>query len=34
VLSNRQYYAPLWAIAEAEHNRIQTRYKFNPVSKL
>ena len=26
--------APLWAIAVAEHDGIQTRYKFNTVSGL
>jgi len=26
--------APSWAIAVAEHDGIQTRYKFNTVSKL
>ena len=26
--------APLWAIAVAEHDGIQTRYQFNTVSKL
>jgi len=25
--------APLWAIAVAEHDGIQTRYKFNTISK-
>ena len=29
-----EIFAPLWAIAVAEHDGIQTRYKFNTVSRL
>ena len=34
VLSNRQNFSPFMAVAVAKHDGIQTRYKFNTVSKL